>query len=138
MKRLLIKCPIEKAIRENSLTQEEESINNEKYKDFYISEDNNDYVEYMDCEYQDFFQSGYLNIKWNDEKKYFESIVEYIVTDGKELTSDVIEYVLDYTSGQNSDGIGEGFEQFECGFIDEDPVFISPGYKNMEYEIINV
>lgn len=59
----------------------------------------------------------------------------------EELTMEELEKLQEYTTGQWSDGIGEGFEQFSChrGRIMHDPyedgditsdVFISPWHKD--------
>lgn len=49
---------------------------------------------------------------------------------------DVIEYVVNETRGQLSDGIGEGFEQYPCYETDDFMYFISPGYPDMTVELI--
>lgn len=68
---------------------------------------------------------GYLQFEFIDGKLW--SVTTY--DSSRELTKKELKIVEDYTSGQWSDGIGEGFEQEPChiGHAGEE-VYISPWY----------
>ena len=68
--------------------------------------------------------SGYTVFKYEDGKLW--SVCTYELK--TPLTQDEIDYLVDYTSGQWSDGIGEGFEQFPCCEIDGMGLYISPWF----------
>lgn len=76
-------------------------------------------------------QSGYLDFKFEDNKLW--SVTTY--TSNRELTEKEIESLKNYTQGQWSDGIGEGFEQFSCKVIDGEEVFISPWFPGQELTV---
>lgn len=44
----------------------------------------------------------------------------------------MLEELKDYTQGQWSDGIGEGFEQFSYKEIDGEEIYISPWYHGQK------
>ena len=90
-----------------------------------------DFVEYMDESLKSKLKYGYLSFKYENNNLY--SIVEY---ESKEKLSDKeLEELKDYTSGQLSDGIGEGFEQTPCYFDDDDEIYISPWYFGQILEV---
>lgn len=96
-----------------------------------------DYVEYLDIDYlKDKLSCGYMDISYNTELDILETIVTYSVRNGEKLSDEEIDELESYTSGQNSDGIGEGFEQYECCYIDDYGVLISPGSTLVRKEII--
>jgi undecaprenyl pyrophosphate synthase len=69
--------------------------------------------------------SGYMHFESDGTKLYV--IVNY--TSPTELTQEELNILVDYTQGQLSDGIGEGFEQMPCHYDDNDEdVFISPWF----------
>ena len=61
----------------------------------------------------------------------------YTVYSTKEvLTTDELQELGEYTQGQWSDGIGEGFEQFPCDYeADGAEVYLSPWYHGQKLEI---
>jgi len=69
-------------------------------------------------------RGGYMRFEFSNDQ--LDVVVQY--TSNQYLTSDELEILKIYTQGQLSDGIGEGFEQFPCTFIDDEEVFISPWY----------
>ena len=71
--------------------------------------------------------NGYMHFNFTDERLW--TITEYF--SDRELNYEELNILLDYTKGQWSDGIGEGFEQFSC-MQDENgkDVFISPSSTN--------
>jgi len=84
--------------------------------------------------------SDYMDIIENCDGAVTGGHLQFIFEDGKlwsvttyessrELTKEELAIVEDYTSGQWSDGIGEGFEQYPCyeGRAGEE-VYISPWY----------
>lgn len=76
---------------------------------------------------------GYMEFKVIDNKLYV--IVEY--NSKSELNEDELHDLKEYTLGQMSDGIGEGFEQQPCSTTDEGyDIYISPYNGKIEYTII--
>jgi hypothetical protein len=61
----------------------------------------------------------------------------YVVYSTKEvLAADELTRLGEYTQGQLSDGIGEGFEQFPCDYeSDGAEVYLSPWYHGQKLEI---
>lgn len=70
-------------------------------------------------------ENGYMRFIFEDDKLYV--VVEY---DSKEeLTEEEVDMLIEYTQGQLSDGIGEGFEQNSCTYDDDDnEILVSPWY----------
>ncbi len=92
-----------------------------------------DFVEYMDEEDYPFVSNlefGHMSFKVDDGKLY--TITEYGLQEGAGLTDAEIAKLIDYTQGQWSDGIGEGFEQFPCAYQRDEEVFVSPWFRNQE------
>ena len=90
-----------------------------------------DFVEYIDSPLKDKLECGYLSFKYENNILY--SVVEY---ESKEkLLDGELKELKDYTSGQLSDGIGEGFEQIPCYFDNDDEVYISPWYFGQILEV---
>ncbi len=81
-----------------------------------------DFVDYIDEPYQDKLEKGYTRFVVENNKLY--AVCEY--TAKQELTKEELESLVDYTRGQWSDGIGEGFEQEPCMYIDDAEVYVSP------------
>jgi len=89
-----------------------------------------DFVEYMDEEDYPFvskLEYGYMSFKVEDGKLY--TITEYGLIEGKTLSDEEIDKLIDYTQGQWSDGIGEGFEQEPCVEENDEEVYVSPWYS---------
>jgi hypothetical protein len=76
---------------------------------------------------------GYLQFEVKDGKLW--SVTTY--ESSRLLSQDELHDVGEYTSGQWSDGIGEGFEQQACHFDDEgEEVFISPWHGGQKITVI--
>lgn len=73
-------------------------------------------------------KGGYMRFKWENDELYV--IVDY--TSKEKLTEDELEILKDYTQGQMSDGIGEGFEQYPCYFEGDVEYCLSPWYHGQE------
>lgn len=70
-------------------------------------------------------KNGYLSFKY--EKDIFNTLFSVVTYEADQLlNNEEIQLLLDYTEGQLSDGIGEGFEQFPC--------YNDPEYYNDDYE----
>jgi hypothetical protein len=93
-----------------------------------------EFVEYCDDDYASKLKYGYMSFDVEDGKLY--TITEYIVKDGQELSYDELVKLGNYTQGQWSDGIGEGFEQFPCCEENGEEIFVSPWYRGQKVEII--
>jgi len=73
---------------------------------------------------------GYMRFKHEDGKLF--TITEYKAS--RELTPDELHDIVEYTSGQWSDGIGEGFEQYPQN-VDGEEVYISPWFWGQVPEV---
>jgi hypothetical protein len=96
-----------------------------------------DFAEYFDSDFsfKDDIESGYMYFSFENEKLW--TITEYF--SNRELSNEELEILSDYTQGQWSDGIGEGFEQQPCFYDDNDEeVYISPWNRNQEVEITQI
>lgn len=90
-----------------------------------------DFVEYMDEEDYPFvskLECGYMSFKVEDGKLY--TLTEYDLREGAILSGEEITKLIDYTQGQWSDGVGEGFEQEPCAEENDEDIYVSPWYKN--------
>lgn len=70
------------------------------------------FSEYFDGDesFAEDVSGGYMHFKYEDDK-----LMTYTVyTSTRELTKKEEQQLIDYTQGQWSDGIGEGFEQESC------------------------
>lgn len=94
-----------------------------------------EFTEYFDDDFtfKDDVTSGYMDFRYENGKLY--TYTEY--NSSRELTTEELKKLEDYTTGQWSDGIGEGFEQFPCH---EDSngreVYISPWFYGQEVTTI--
>lgn len=77
---------------------------------------------------------GVMNFYWNDEKN--DLYVRTIYFCDNELTPEQLRELSEYTQGQWSDGIGEGYEQFDCGAWRDGESFISPWYSGQKLTIL--
>lgn len=82
--------------------------------DLHRIHDNDDFTNYLDNNsYSSNLEEGsYLKLEYNPSENKLYSVVEYI--SNRELNKDELDDLLEYTLGQLSDGIGEGFEQNPC------------------------
>tara|TARA_R110000772_G_C13310268_1_gene440087 strand:+ start:21984 stop:22367 length:384 start_codon:yes stop_codon:yes gene_type:complete len=92
-----------------------------------------EYMDTNDCSASDELSEGYLKFEYDEEKKKLISVNTYEST--RELTKEELHDLGEYTQGQWSDGIGEGFEQNPCIEIDGEEVFISPWYGGQKLTI---
>lgn len=111
----------------------------------YLQEDNMEKYFHMDSRITGNLRLAVDKIKWNlvdDDAGYIEVIAN------RELTDDEKKSVSDWIRGQNSDGLGEGFEQqdFACypdpdldygsdEYYDEDWLTASFDWKHNKYEL---
>lgn len=77
---------------------------------------------------------GYMSFIWDDKEHELYTITVY--TSKNELTKEQLDDLANYTQGQWSDGIGEGYEQFDCHIRNDEECFISPWYHGQKLEII--
>lgn len=74
-------------------------------------------------------RSGYMHFSWEDGKLI--TVTEYEADE--KLTQAELDKLVDYTTGQWSDGIGEGFEQEACRYSDDDEAaYISPWHSKQK------
>ncbi len=73
-----------------------------------------EFTEYFDSDFtfKHNVTSGYLRFEYDKIKDELYSVTTY--TSDRELSTKELDELLDYTSGQWSDGIGEEFEQHPC------------------------
>lgn len=87
-----------------------------------------DYMDSGDCSAVDSLSGGFMRFSYENDNLYV--IVEYRCI--KQLTETEGKELIEYTQGQMSDGIGEGFEQRECN---DEGDFVSPWYYGQKLEI---
>lgn len=86
-----------------------------------------------DFTFKDDIASGYMSFNIVDHQ--LMTIVEYYSS--RELTEKELDTLLDYSEGQLSDGVGEGYEQNACYYDEDDnEVFISPWDINSDFSIM--
>lgn len=88
------------------------------------------FSEYFDgdASYADDVTGGYLKFVFEDGKLY--AVTTYDST--RELTDSELSELEDYTTGQWSDGIGEGFEQHTCHTATQPFNKFDPKYDDYE------
>ena len=90
-----------------------------------------DYFD-SDFSFKDNISNGYMFFK-HENNKLFTYTVYY---SDRELSVDELSTLGEYTIGQWSDGIGEGFEQMPCYYDDGDKeVYISPWFYGQKFTI---
>ncbi len=91
------------------------------------------FSEYFDkTSYSDVVTGGYMYFKYSEGKLWTITIYD----SSRELTQEELDNIGDYTQGQWSDGIGEGFEQQSCMEDDNgEEVFISPWCRGQVLEV---
>lgn len=70
-----------------------------------------DYVNRQFDKFPECVTGGYMHFEYSKRNETLHVITEYETT--RKLTKEEEQQVIDYTQGQWSDGIGEGFEQQE-------------------------
>lgn len=84
-----------------------------------------EFSEYFDSDFtfKDDVSNGYMYFSYENGELW--TYTTYNST--RELSKEELRMLEDYTTGQWSDGIGEGFEQYPCFTTDNDEeVYISP------------
>lgn len=89
------------------------------------------FCDYIDDDF-DTLRGGYMHFKYEDDTLY-----TYTVYDSdRELTEDEEQILLDYTQGQWSDGVGEGFEQMPCAYdSDGKEIYVSAWHRGQEISL---
>lgn len=67
------------------------------------------FTDYINTDFPKCVTGGYMSFIWNEKRQQLDVITVYETT--RKLNSLEEQKVIDYTQGQWSDGIGEGFEQ---------------------------
>ena len=99
-------------------------------------DDDSNFVEYMDTKrvsIKDKLEDGYMDFTVEDGVIYTNT--EYRVKpehSNDEFNQKELLELIDYTQGQWSDGIGEGFEQFPIGDEDGEEIYLSPWYHGQK------
>lgn len=68
-----------------------------------------EFVEYADSNFPKCIEYGYMHFEYDPKKNILYTLTVYETS--RKLTKEEEKIVIDYTQGQWSDGIGEGFEQ---------------------------
>jgi hypothetical protein len=118
-----------KALSGDSYVGESEVVDRSKLNGIDCQDE---FVEYMDEDFKHKLSCGYMDFRFEDGKLW-----TYTVYSTKEvLTTDELQELGEYTQGQWSDGIGEGFEQFPCDYeADGAEIYLSPWYHGQKLEI---
>ena len=88
-----------------------------------------DFTDYLHDEHESMITKGLRNgyMKFQSIDSVLWVITEY--ESDEKLTEPELDLLVDYTQGQWSDGIGEGFEQEPCGYDDNDEeIYVSPWF----------
>lgn len=91
------------------------------------------FSEYFDDDFtfKDNVEGGYMYFKYDSDLDKLFTITVY--NSDRELSKEELDILEDYTTGQWSDGIGEGFEQEPISFsYDEEEIYISPWFPGQE------
>jgi hypothetical protein len=88
-----------------------------------------DYFD-SDASYGEDVTEGYMRFEFDPKSGKLFTVTEYL--SNRELTQLELDDLEDYTSGQWSDGIGEGFEQTPCHYNGSDEVYISPWFMGQK------
>lgn len=105
----------------------------------YDIECEDDFVEYIPDKNESTrskLVDGYMDFVVQNGKIHTRTT--YTVKDDSEITPEDKEFLIDYTQGQWSDGIGESFEQYPCMEEDGEEIFISPWYYKQKAQLIIV
>lgn len=107
---------------------------------FYCYEDMTEYFD--DGELKEKIHGIFWNIVVIKEELVGKVVV--LIDDNQNLSKDEIEEIKDFIEGQNSDGLGEGFEQREIRTYDGELIYVSfwdkgdyKIYTEEEFERIN-
>lgn len=111
-------------------TAGERSHGDEVYYGYIHDEDN--FEEWMDGKYSFEPQiiESILTFKPIDGK--LNSVVIYNINIDRKLTKEEMKYLIDKTSGQLSDGIGEGFSQVPLDIGTGEDIFLTPWHKGQK------
>lgn len=93
-----------------------------------------EFVEYMDGDesYYEDLEDGYMDFHYEDGML----MTHTTYSSKRELTKEELDSLIEYTTGQWSDGIGEGFEQMPCFDDGETSYYISAWQHGQEIEVI--
>ena len=111
-----------------------------EFDKFYGDEDMTEYFD--DGELKEKIHGMFWNIVVIKEELVGKVVV--LIDDNQNLSKDEIEEIKDFIEGQNSDGLGEGFEQREIRTHDGELIYVSfwdkgayKIYTEEEFERIN-
>lgn len=95
-----------------------------------------EFVEYFDKDenLRKKLVEGYTTFKVENNQIY--AVCTYETTE--ELTDAELEILKEYTQGQWSDGIGEGFEQHCCRVLDGDELYLSPWFSGQAITVTQI
>lgn len=106
-----------------------ENVNNLNDAQCYLKEKNMTNILKNDIK-KEIFRDKIENIEW-DLKTENSGIIK-VITNNK-LTNEESEFISEWISGQNADGIGEGFEQQHfANYIDSNCNFVDPWSSNYD------
>jgi len=91
-------------------------------------DDQSCFTDYMSQE-EEVISGGYLEFRYDEKTNQLIAETKYDIT--RELTEEEIRELVDYTQGQWSDGIGEGFEQNSV-YRGNDEYYISPWHSGQK------
>ena len=95
--------------------------------------DDTDFTDYFyDESFSGCVTEGYMRFVLENGELY--TYTEY--ESSRELTERELKELGDYTQGQWSDGIGEGYEQIACKIINGNSIFISPWFDGQKLDIV--
>ena len=86
---------------------------------------------FHDQDLKDAVESGYMDFRYEDGKLWTYTTYET----NRILTDSELVRLADYTQGQWSDGIGEGFEQYPCAEFGGEEVYLSPWHTGQKLQL---
>lgn len=94
-----------------------------------------EFVEYYDGKIKGLVE-GYTHFELDEDSNQFFAVCEYISK--RKLSEQELLELGEYTQGQWSDGIGEGFEQYPCTELYNCEIYISPWRNDQKLTISQI
>ena len=98
-----------------------------------------DFAEYFPVftEWASKYESGYMSFEYS-ETRGLRTVVTYEYTGSELPDAEEVYKLVEYTSGQLSDGIGESWEQEICAYLGDTGVFISPWLLSNQIHMVYI
>lgn len=128
--KLLITAPAGEAQIIDPTQEEPVVLTGHELKIFNGIEDETVFSDYVDEDFPDCVTGGYMYFRYSPQEQKLMTVTEYETT--RKLTPEEEQIVIEYTQGQWSDGIGEGFEQHDLGLFKGAETYLSPWFQGQK------